>query len=114
MSQMKRFKAPLLPILMGFALGLLFCLTRALPLVVNISIPESGRHFAEMLNAPALWLAHVWSAVVRLPPSRGLGRGLAVPCGMILAQWTLLGLLAGRYWGWRTAREAAHTKRQRP
>jgi hypothetical protein len=114
MSQMKRFKGPLLPVLMGCGLGLLFCLARALPLFLNISIPESGRHFAEMLNAPALELAHLWSTVVRLPPSRGLGRWLAVPCGMILVQWTLLGWAAGRCWGWGTARKATHTKRQQP
>jgi hypothetical protein len=80
---------------LGCGLGLVFCAILATPMFFDVSIPKWGRALTETVNAPAFWLAHAWSSVAALPPSRGLGKTLAVPCVMMVGQWMLIGLLAG-------------------
>ncbi len=83
---------------LGCGLGLLFCAVLATPIFFDVSIPKWGRAVTETVNAPAFWLAHAWSTVAALPPSRGLGKTLAVPRVMMVGQWMLTGVLVACIW----------------
>ena len=88
------------PLGLGLVIGCAFILLRALPFFYPVNIPKNIRAFTGALNAPALWLAHLWSAG-GFPPAGKLAQELAVPSGLMLAQWILVALLLGLFLGMR-------------
>jgi len=58
-----------------------------------------------ILNAPADGLGYVWHDVFHLPPHSELAWVL-VPVVTVLMQWGLAGLLAGLWWGFKSASSA--------
>lgn len=58
------------------------------------------------INTPALWLADWWTNKTGQAP-RGEIAWLVVPSAMVLAQWGLVGLVAGLGWALKPVRKGA-------
>ena len=78
--------------------GCLVGLAFVLPLFFGAHLPRWLMAFLNTINAPALWLAHMWSYDFRLPPGGEAGKWVIVPFVMVLLQWGLIGLLVGLIW----------------
>jgi len=90
---MNRFASRLL---FAGAVGLFAGVLMALPLFTTAQL--SGGIY-EVANAPAGWLAETWTAA-GLPP-RGEVAWVVVPAGMILLQWSIVGVIVGAIIGVR-------------
>ncbi len=81
-------KRALIPLGLGLAFGVLM----ALPVAFAVQLSKTP---FEMINAPALWLAHTWTYDYGLPPRGDFAAWVTVPMAAIVVQWTLAGLLIG-------------------
>jgi hypothetical protein len=88
------------PALIAPALGLAFGVLMALPLAFAVQLSKTA---LESINAPALWLARSWTYDFGLPP-RGEIAWVVVPMAAIVLQWTVLGLLIGLCFCFRSRR----------
>ena len=75
----------------GLGIGFGFGLLMALPLAFAVQLSKTP---FEIVNAPALWLAHGWTYDFGLPP-RGEIAWVVVPMAAVVVQWTVQGLLIG-------------------
>jgi hypothetical protein len=82
--------------LLGGGLGFLVGALMAFPLF--FAVPIAG--IFEVVNFPAMWLAHIWSDVYSFPP-RGEIAWVVVPAAMIVAQWSIVGISVGLFRGLR-------------
>ncbi len=88
--------------LIGLGIGLTFALLQFMLFSAAESVfhdhtvqPMRSLELAfRTLNAPAEWLAHVWTNVLRLPP-RGEVAWLLVPIVTVSLQWGFIGVLGG-------------------
>jgi uncharacterized membrane protein YvlD (DUF360 family) len=85
---MNRFVSRLL---VGGGLGLGLGLLIALPLFFAVQL--SGG-FYEIVNAPALWLAHAWTDA-GLPLRGEFFAWVVVPAAMVAIQWSVVGAVLG-------------------
>ena len=69
----------------------------------NASFESEGAGPWSILNAPALRAADWWTRA-GLPPTNEAA-WVVTPAIMVLTQWTLVGVLAGLYWSFRTRRK---------
>jgi hypothetical protein len=79
--------------LVGGGLGLGLGLLMALPLFFAVQL--SGG-FYEIVNAPALWLAHAWTDA-GLPLRGEFFAWVVVPAAMIVLQWSVVGAACGLF-----------------
>jgi ABC-type antimicrobial peptide transport system permease subunit len=101
---MNRFVSRLL---VGGGLGLGLGLLMALPLFFAL---ELSRGFYEILNAPALWLAHSWTDA-GLPP-RGEIAWVVVPATMIVLQWSVVGAVLGLFSAFMPSRKSGKNENE--
>lgn len=90
----------------GFAI-LQFIVFWAVDRVFNTAQPMRSIELAyQILDAPAVWLSHVWTYVLHLPP-RGEIAWVLVPVVMVSIQWSLIGFFAGLWWGFKSTSSAS-------
>jgi len=91
----KAVKSPAIGLCLGLAVGVLMVIL-AFAAEKN---PDAMKAW-NGVNAPALWGADYWTHKAGLPP-RGEIASLVVPSAMVLAQWSVIGLLAGLGWAFK-------------
>jgi hypothetical protein len=91
-------KRSVLGLCLGFVFGVLMLILAAV-----FEKDKGVMNAWNVVHKPALLLADWWTES-GLPPS-GEASWVIPPCMMVLAQWSLLGLMAGFSFGLRTSRK---------